>query len=206
MVLCLIYSNCVAFNWLPEQSETVWQMAEWSLEKRHVSIQPLSDRSDGKNPQKVNSLDVISHFVPCTYSGMMTPWWCLLLKIHQRRRTWKTEWLWRWRSTQIRVPFSSADMVSMSGGKRGKKLRPCEHLPASIFNLFDHVSDQEFISVFVLPAYVKNKMYLSSAAFCRCECYDYLFDIAVQMKQCGLDPSALPMEEKGIVWHSEVLF
>ncbi|XP_044211385.1 methylthioribulose-1-phosphate dehydratase isoform X2 [Thunnus albacares] len=32
-----------------------------------------------------------------------------------------------------------------------------------------------------------------------CECYDYLFDIAVQMKQCGLDPSALPLEEKGIV-------
>ncbi|XP_029986931.1 methylthioribulose-1-phosphate dehydratase isoform X1 [Sphaeramia orbicularis] len=32
-----------------------------------------------------------------------------------------------------------------------------------------------------------------------CECYDYLFDMAVQMKQCGLDPSALPMEEKGIV-------
>eukprot|EP00066_Takifugu_rubripes_P018929 XP_011608195.1 PREDICTED: methylthioribulose-1-phosphate dehydratase isoform X1 [Takifugu rubripes] len=32
-----------------------------------------------------------------------------------------------------------------------------------------------------------------------CECYDYLFDIAVQMKQCGLDPSALPTEEKGIV-------
>lgn len=37
---------------------------------------------------------------------------------------------------------------------------------------------------------------------CRCECYDYLFDIAVQMKQCGMDPSALPMEEKGIIWHS----
>ncbi|XP_008293767.1 methylthioribulose-1-phosphate dehydratase-like, partial [Stegastes partitus] len=32
-----------------------------------------------------------------------------------------------------------------------------------------------------------------------CECYDYLFDIAVQMKQCGLDPSALPTEEKGIM-------
>ncbi|RXM32029.1 Methylthioribulose-1-phosphate dehydratase [Acipenser ruthenus] len=32
-----------------------------------------------------------------------------------------------------------------------------------------------------------------------CECYDYLFDIAVQMKQCGLDPSQLPAEEKGIV-------
>ncbi|KAM9816925.1 methylthioribulose-1-phosphate dehydratase [Neosynchiropus ocellatus] len=32
-----------------------------------------------------------------------------------------------------------------------------------------------------------------------CECYDYLFDIAVQMKQCGLDPSAVPTEEKGII-------
>lgn len=37
---------------------------------------------------------------------------------------------------------------------------------------------------------------------CRCECYDYLFDMAVQMKQCGLDPSAPPAEDKGIVWHS----
>lgn len=34
---------------------------------------------------------------------------------------------------------------------------------------------------------------------CRCECYDYLFDMAVQMKRCGLDPSAPPAEEKGIV-------
>uniref|UniRef100_A0A672LES5 Methylthioribulose-1-phosphate dehydratase n=1 Tax=Sinocyclocheilus grahami TaxID=75366 RepID=A0A672LES5_SINGR len=32
-----------------------------------------------------------------------------------------------------------------------------------------------------------------------CECYDYLFDIAVQMKRCGLEPSALPTEDKGIV-------
>uniref|UniRef100_A0A6I8QU85 Methylthioribulose-1-phosphate dehydratase n=1 Tax=Xenopus tropicalis TaxID=8364 RepID=A0A6I8QU85_XENTR len=32
-----------------------------------------------------------------------------------------------------------------------------------------------------------------------CECYDYLFEIAVQMKQHGLDPSAIPTEEKGIV-------
>lgn len=47
------------------------------------------------------------------------------------------------------------------------------------------------------------KMYLSfkSVLFFRCECYDYLFDIAVQMKQCGLDPAALPTEDKGIVWH-----
>uniref|UniRef100_A0A3Q2YCU9 Methylthioribulose-1-phosphate dehydratase n=1 Tax=Hippocampus comes TaxID=109280 RepID=A0A3Q2YCU9_HIPCM len=32
-----------------------------------------------------------------------------------------------------------------------------------------------------------------------CECYDYLFDIAVQMKHCGLDPSAFPEGERGIV-------
>ncbi|KAI4876147.1 hypothetical protein NFI96_017580 [Prochilodus magdalenae] len=32
-----------------------------------------------------------------------------------------------------------------------------------------------------------------------CECYDYLFDIAVQMKQFGLDPAELPTEAKGIV-------
>lgn len=31
-----------------------------------------------------------------------------------------------------------------------------------------------------------------------CECYDYLFDIAVQMKQHGMDPAECPTEEKGI--------
>ncbi|XP_053279728.1 methylthioribulose-1-phosphate dehydratase [Pleuronectes platessa] len=29
-----------------------------------------------------------------------------------------------------------------------------------------------------------------------CECYDYLFDLSVQMKRCGLDPAALPLEHK----------
>nr|XP_023662792.1 methylthioribulose-1-phosphate dehydratase isoform X1 [Paramormyrops kingsleyae] len=28
-----------------------------------------------------------------------------------------------------------------------------------------------------------------------CECYDYLFDIALQMKMCGLDPSVLPQAQ-----------
>ncbi|XP_060117191.1 methylthioribulose-1-phosphate dehydratase [Heteronotia binoei] len=32
-----------------------------------------------------------------------------------------------------------------------------------------------------------------------CECYDYLFDIAVQMKQHGLDPATVPKEENGII-------
>uniref|UniRef100_A0A2R9AMB2 Methylthioribulose-1-phosphate dehydratase n=1 Tax=Pan paniscus TaxID=9597 RepID=A0A2R9AMB2_PANPA len=32
-----------------------------------------------------------------------------------------------------------------------------------------------------------------------CECYDYLFDIAVSMKKVGLDPSQLPVGENGIV-------
>ncbi|XP_023783733.1 methylthioribulose-1-phosphate dehydratase isoform X1 [Cyanistes caeruleus] len=32
-----------------------------------------------------------------------------------------------------------------------------------------------------------------------CECYDYLFDIAVQMKQHGLDPSKHPSGENGIL-------
>ncbi|XP_071665180.1 methylthioribulose-1-phosphate dehydratase isoform X2 [Patagioenas fasciata] len=32
-----------------------------------------------------------------------------------------------------------------------------------------------------------------------CECYDYLFDIAVQMKQHGLDPSKHPAGENGIL-------
>lgn len=29
-------------------------------------------------------------------------------------------------------------------------------------------------------------------SFYRTECYDYLLDIAVQVKQCGLDPSMTP--------------
>ncbi|XP_011722383.2 methylthioribulose-1-phosphate dehydratase isoform X4 [Macaca nemestrina] len=32
-----------------------------------------------------------------------------------------------------------------------------------------------------------------------CECYDYLFDIAISMKKVGLDPSQLPVGENGIV-------
>lgn len=30
--------------------------------------------------------------------------------------------------------------------------------------------------------------------FDRTECYDYLLDIAVQMKQCGLNPQATPID------------
>nr|KAF6342476.1 APAF1 interacting protein [Pipistrellus kuhlii] len=32
-----------------------------------------------------------------------------------------------------------------------------------------------------------------------CECYDYLFDIAVSMKKIGLDPTRFPVGENGIV-------
>ncbi|XP_033123873.1 methylthioribulose-1-phosphate dehydratase-like [Anneissia japonica] len=32
-----------------------------------------------------------------------------------------------------------------------------------------------------------------------CECYDYLFEIAVQMKQCGFDPAKRPESENGII-------
>lgn len=35
--------------------------------------------------------------------------------------------------------------------------------------------------------------------FYRCECYDYLFDVAVSMKKVGLDPTQLPVGENGIV-------
>ncbi|XP_052271736.1 methylthioribulose-1-phosphate dehydratase-like isoform X2 [Dreissena polymorpha] len=30
-----------------------------------------------------------------------------------------------------------------------------------------------------------------------CECYDYLFEIAVEMKKCGLDPEIVPQPPKG---------
>ncbi|XP_021567173.1 methylthioribulose-1-phosphate dehydratase [Carlito syrichta] len=32
-----------------------------------------------------------------------------------------------------------------------------------------------------------------------CECYDYLFDVAVSMRKVGLDPTQLPARENGIV-------
>ncbi|XP_057637824.1 methylthioribulose-1-phosphate dehydratase isoform X2 [Chionomys nivalis] len=32
-----------------------------------------------------------------------------------------------------------------------------------------------------------------------CECYDYLFDIAVSMKKMGMDPAQFPVGENGIV-------
>ena len=32
---------------------------------------------------------------------------------------------------------------------------------------------------------------------CRCECYDYLFEIAVEMKKCGLDPAQVPKPPEG---------
>ncbi|XP_066216630.1 methylthioribulose-1-phosphate dehydratase isoform X2 [Saccopteryx leptura] len=32
-----------------------------------------------------------------------------------------------------------------------------------------------------------------------CECYDYLFDIAVSMKKVGLDPTQFPVGENGII-------
>ncbi|KAM6133302.1 LOW QUALITY PROTEIN: methylthioribulose-1-phosphate dehydratase [Phoenicopterus ruber ruber] len=37
-----------------------------------------------------------------------------------------------------------------------------------------------------------------------CECYDYLFDIAVQMKQHGLDPSKHPVGETDLVTHNNI--
>lgn len=30
----------------------------------------------------------------------------------------------------------------------------------------------------------------------QCECYDYLFNIAVEMKKCGLNPHEIPMNYK----------
>lgn len=45
-------------------------------------------------------------------------------------------------------------------------------------------------------------IFACSVLHLRCECYDYLFDIAVQMKQHGLDPATVPEEENGklILW------
>jgi len=40
--------------------------------------------------------------------------------------------------------------------------------------------------------YVWGKTWQSAKSMC--ECYDYLFDVAVRMKQVGLDPCALPVK------------
>lgn len=43
---------------------------------------------------------------------------------------------------------------------------------------------------------IEKKIYYTNLfiVLIRCECYDYLFGIAVEMKKCGLDPSALPAQ------------
>lgn len=83
---------------------------------------------------------------------MTTPWLCLLLKTPQKRRTWKTGWLGQWMNTQIHVQSSSADMECTSGASRGKKPRPCEHLPPTTINLSDLIYDEEYITMFMLWA------------------------------------------------------
>ena len=40
--------------------------------------------------------------------------------------------------------------------------------------------------------YVWGKTWESAKS--QCECYDYLFDIAVRMKMVGIDPSAIPVK------------
>lgn len=50
---------------------------------------------------------------------------------------------------------------------------------------------------------LENSLSLRPSVLCfffsRCECYDYLFDVAVSMKKVGLDPTQLPVGENGIV-------
>lgn len=102
-------------------------MAASASENKH--IEHVSDCTLVGKGWKGTTLAVISLCVIChVYTGMMTSWLCRLLKIHQRRRTWKTGWLGQWKNTQIHVQFLSAGMVSMCGASRGKKRRLCEHL------------------------------------------------------------------------------
>jgi len=54
---------------------------------------------------------------------------------------------------------------------------------------------KNYVSYFVCNDVIKfiNDFYLKIYIFFyRTECYDYLLDIAVQMKQYGLDPSVTP--------------
>lgn len=41
--------------------------------------------------------------------------------------------------------------------------------------------------------YVWGKSWQSAKT--QCECYDYLFNIAVEMRKCGLDPEAIPQAQ-----------
>lgn len=129
-IQCLVYSHCINFDLIASQSENSTAVGVVKLWEQGLY---LTERWWQKLlPQKVISLCVICNFVSCINPGMMTPWSCLSLKIHQRRRTWNTGWLLQWRNTQIHVRSSSADMVSTSGASHGKKLRPCEHLPGCL--------------------------------------------------------------------------
>uniref|UniRef100_A0A8C5KAU4 Methylthioribulose-1-phosphate dehydratase n=1 Tax=Jaculus jaculus TaxID=51337 RepID=A0A8C5KAU4_JACJA len=51
----------------------------------------------------------------------------------------------------------------------------------------------------VYPGELLDKPSVICFFSCRCECYDYLFDIAVSMKKVGLDPAQHPAGENGIV-------
>ena len=49
------------------------------------------------------------------------------------------------------------------------------------------------LSFFVLSMVVCEKYVFDyHKIFCRCECFDYLFEMAVQMKLHGIDPSEKP--------------
>lgn len=70
-------------------------------------------------------------------------------------------------------------MVFMFGVILGNKLKQCK-----LRLLYIHT----FVKYIAKP--INNIFYGIS----RTECYDYLFDVAIQMKQCGLNPMATPAE------------
>ena len=68
------------------------------------------------------------------------------------------------------------------------------HFVFRVFSVSVHfVLSWLLLSYFVLSMVVCEKYVFDyHTIFCRCECFDYLFEMAVQMKLHGIDPSEKP--------------
>lgn len=83
-----------------------------------------------------------------------------------------------------------ADMGFMCGVILGNRQRLCNYIICLIFPDSSNVKKNLACSK-VLSQSLKCILF---SCFYRTECYDYLLDIAVQMKQCGLNPLATPSD------------
>ena len=112
------------------------------------------------------------------------------------------EWWPRWNTAHIFIDLSSNYILSSIPTPSPSHL---SLYPLSQFYPALSLSPSESppplsLSLLPLPPFLppsplsstNNHILFASFSFRRCECYDYLFDIAVTMKQCGLNPTQSP--------------